>query len=176
MGDGRHWHFKQRGTSPITEIFPIASTGENVVVSSFDDRCGRKVRAEPGLLLLIHRSWPLRAGNYAATVSVSIRKTRTRGGQIQMTITGLNPGTHTLLTYHNAGDAPSALGTLAPINVYLNGVFVTAVAPSIRTNDLNTPTVYLNFTTASTNDVTTVLFAADTFNRRDHQEYFPERI
>ena len=31
------------------------------------------------------------------------------GGQIQMTITGLNLGAHTLLTYHNAGDAPSAL-------------------------------------------------------------------
>src|SRR5262249_14274526 len=85
-----------------------------------------------------------------------------QGGQIQMTITGLNPGPHTLLTYHNAGDAPTALGTLAPINVYLNGSYVTSVAPTIRTNDLNAPTVYLNFATASTNDVTTVLFAADT--------------
>ncbi len=85
-----------------------------------------------------------------------------RGGQIQMTITGLDAGDHSLLTFHNAGDAASSLGTMAPVKVYLNGIYVTAVTPSIRTNDLSTPTVYLNFTTASTNDVTTVLFAADT--------------
>jgi len=84
------------------------------------------------------------------------------GGQIQMTISNLPAGNHSLLTFHNGGDAAVSYGSLAPIKVYLNGSYVTAVTPSIRTNDLSTPTVYLNFTTASTNDVTTVLFAADT--------------
>ena len=84
------------------------------------------------------------------------------GGQIQMTITGLNPGLHTLLTYHNAGDAPSALVSLAPINISVNGTFATGVIPSIRTNDVNCSLGYISFTTASTNEVTTILFAADT--------------
>lgn len=84
------------------------------------------------------------------------------GGQIQMTITGLAAGEHSLLTFHNAGDAASQLGTMAPIKAYLNGTYTATITPTIRSNDIVTPTVYLNFTTASTNDVTTVLFAADT--------------
>jgi hypothetical protein len=79
-----------------------------------------------------------------------------------MTITGLNAGPHTLLTYHNSGDAQSSLGTVSPINISLNGNYVTSATPTIRSNDLNATIAYLSFTTASSNDVTTVLFAADT--------------
>ena len=149
------------GTSPITETFPIASTGENVVVS-LSMTAAAQSAGGTGLTFTYNGvvgtpGWQLCSDGICVNPQDA-----NAGGQIQMTITGLNPGTHTLLTYHNAGDAPSALGTLSPINVYLNGTFVTSVMPTIRTNDLNTPTVYLNFTTASTNDVTTVLFAADT--------------
>ena len=55
--------------------------------------------------------------------------TTATGGQIQMTITGLAPGNHSLLTYHNAGDA---LASIAPTMVYLNGTYVTSVTPSIN--------------------------------------------
>src|SRR4030095_8395604 len=54
------------------------------------------------------------------------------GGQIQMTITGLAPGHHTLLTYHNHWDALTA-GSLGPIDIYLNGLLsVDNLQPTIR--------------------------------------------
>ena len=149
------------GTNPITETFPIASTGENVIVSLAMTAAAQSASGT-GITYTYYSmvntpGWQL--GSDGVTVNP---QDNNQGGQIQMTITGLNPGTHSLLTFHNSGDALSALGSLAPINVYLNGNYVTAVMPTIRTNDLNVPIVYLNFTTASTNDVTTVLFAADT--------------
>ncbi|HEY1791225.1 MAG TPA: T9SS C-terminal target domain-containing protein [Verrucomicrobiae bacterium] len=149
------------GTSPITESFLIPSTGENVSISLAMTAAAQSAGGTG--ITYTYYSQVTTPGWQLASDGVTVApQDNNQGGQIQMTITGLNPGAHTLLTYHNAGDAPSALGTLAPIKVYLNGDYVTSVTPSIRTNDLNTPTVYLNFTTASTNDVTTVLFAADT--------------
>ncbi len=149
------------GTSAITESFVVPSTGENVIVSLAMSVAAQSAGGT-GITYTYNSvvntsGWQL--GSDGVTVNP---QDNNLDGQIQMTITGLNPGTHSLLTFHNAGDSPIALGTLAPINVYLNGGYVTAVTPTIRTNDLNVPIVYLNFTTASTNDVTTVLFAADT--------------
>ena len=85
------------------------------------------------------------------------------GGQIQMTITGLFPGHHTLLTYHNHWDALVA-GTLGPMDVFLNGTqVVDNLQPTIRAaNNAAAPTAYLDFDVASTNDVTTIVFAAET--------------
>ena len=47
--------------------------------------------------------------------------TLSTGGQIEMTITGLSPGRHTLLTFHNHWDALAA-GTLGPIDIFVNGL------------------------------------------------------
>ena len=149
------------GTNAITESFVVPSTGENVVVSLAMTTDAQSAGGTG--ITYTYNATASTVGWQLCSDGVCVNPQDTNaGGQILMTITGLNAGTHSLLTFHNAGDAPSALGTLAPINVYLNGAFVTGVTPTIRTNDLNTPTVYLNFTTASTNDVTTVLFAADT--------------
>jgi len=149
------------GTTPITETFPIASTGENMVISLAMTSAAQSAGGTG--ITYTYYAMVTTAGWQLASDGVTVNpQDNNLGGQIQMTITGLNPGAHSLLTFHNAGDAPIALGTLAPINVYLNGNYVTSVTPSVRTNDLNTPIVYLNFTTASINDVTTVLFAADT--------------
>ena len=148
------------GTNPITQIFPIAATGENVAVSLAMTAAAQSAGGTG--ITYTYYSQVTTAGWQLGSDGVTVAPQDTNyGGQIQMTITGLNPGPHSLLTFHNAGDAPSALGTLAPINIYLNGAYVTAVLPSIRTNDLNLPIAYLTFTTAATNDVTTVLFAAD---------------
>jgi hypothetical protein len=149
------------GTNPITESFLVPSTGENVTVSLSMTAAAQSAGGTG--ITFTYYSGVSTPGWQLASDGVTIAPQDTnQGGQIQMTITGLNPGTHTLLTYHNAGDMATSLGTLAPINVYLNGDYVTSVMPSIRTNDLNAPITYLDFTTASTNDVTTVLFAADT--------------
>ena len=42
------------------------------------------------------------------------------GAQIELTISGLSTGTHSLMTYHNVIDNPAS-NTFAPIDVYVNG-------------------------------------------------------
>ncbi|MEA3186782.1 MAG: hypothetical protein QOD99_612 [Chthoniobacter sp.] len=85
------------------------------------------------------------------------------GGEIQMTITGLAAGHHTLLTFHNHWDA-LAPGSLGPINIYVNGsLAVTGLQPTIRAEtDSKAPVAYLEFDVASSATVTTILFSAET--------------
>jgi hypothetical protein len=84
-------------------------------------------------------------------------------GEIKLTITGLQPGHHTLLSYHNHWDALAA-GTLGPIDIYVNGTRIEDnLQPSIRqTNTALVPVGYVEFDVANTADVTTVLFVAET--------------
>jgi hypothetical protein len=149
------------GLNPITESFLVPSTGENLVISLAMTAAAQSAGGT-GLTYTYYSQVTTPGWQLGSDGICDAPQDNNPGGQIQMTITGLNPGPHTLLTYHNAGDSPAALGTLAPIDVYLNGSYVTSVMPTIRSNDLNLPTAYLNFTTASTNDVTTILFAAET--------------
>ncbi len=149
------------GTNPITQTFALTNVGENVTISLAMTAAAQAV----GGLGITYTYYSVAATEGWKLVSdgVTVNPAVTNlGGQIQMTITGLAAGNHSLLTFHNAGDSPLTLISMAPINVYLNGSYVTSVTPSIRTNDASAPTVYLNFTTASSNDVTTILFAADT--------------
>jgi len=85
------------------------------------------------------------------------------GGQIQMTITGLLAGHHSLLTYHNAWDSPDAIVTQGPIDIFLNGTqVVDNLQPTIRAISFDTAsTAYLEFDVTGPADVVTVLFAAD---------------
>ncbi|MEY4917513.1 MAG: hypothetical protein RL616_1426 [Verrucomicrobiota bacterium] len=149
------------GTTPITQTFALTNTGENVTVSLAMTAAAQSAGGTG--ITYTYNSVASTEGWKLASDGVTVNPAVTNlGGQIQMTITGLAAGDHSLLTFHNAGDSPVALISMAPIKVYLNAAYVTSVTPSIRTNDLSTPTVYLNFTTASSNDVTTILFAADT--------------
>ncbi|MDR3460335.1 MAG: T9SS C-terminal target domain-containing protein [Verrucomicrobiae bacterium] len=153
------------GTSPITQSFNFTNNDSTVsiVTVSLAMTAAAQGAGGTGLTYTYYALGTTTAGWQLVSDGVTVNPAvANAGGQIQMTITGLGAGAHSLLTFHNAGDSPLALGTMAPIKVYLNGTYVTAITPSIRTNDLAAPTVYLNFTTASTSDVTTVLFAADT--------------
>src|SRR5450756_1000186 len=153
------------GTAPITQSFNFTNNDSSVsiVTVSLAMTTAAQSAGGTGLTYTYYGLGTTTAGWQLVSDGVTVAPAdNNAGGQIQMTITGLGAGNHSLLTFHNGGDAPSAYGTMAPIKVYLNGTYVTAITPSIRTNDLAAPTVYLNFTTASTNDVTTVLFAADT--------------
>ncbi len=47
------------------------------------------------------------------------------GARIDLTISGLATGSHSLMTFHNAIDAPEA-NDFAPINVYVNNALVTS--------------------------------------------------
>lgn len=84
------------------------------------------------------------------------------GAQIELRISGLPAGRHTLLTYHNNVDNP-ATNTFAPIDIYLNGVQkYDNLALSVReTVTANVPSAYLFADAVAGQDVV-VLFAADT--------------
>ena len=67
-----------------------------------------------------------------------------QGGQIRMVISGLSYGPHTIATYHNTWDDPTA-NTFSPINISVNGVMViTNLVPSNRvTNNYDAASAYL---------------------------------
>jgi hypothetical protein len=86
------------------------------------------------------------------------------GGQIEMRISGLSAGSHTLLTYHSVWDnlVPS---TVAPLDVSVDGVLViTNLSMSVRvTNNAYATTAYLNLEAVAGQDVV-VLIQAETAN------------
>ena len=149
------------GTNAATKTFTTASN-ETVTVG-FSQTPVSQSRGGSGLL----SNWyQVGAQGTAKLVSDGLTvapATLATGGQIQMTVSGLFPGHHTLLTYHNHWDALAA-GTLGPIDIFLNGTqVVDNLQPTIRaTNTAAAPVAYLEFDVASTNDVTTVIFAAET--------------
>ncbi|WP_243349861.1 T9SS type A sorting domain-containing protein [Parabacteroides sp. FAFU027] len=83
------------------------------------------------------------------------------GAKIEMRISGLPAGEHTLLTFHNTFDSPLAY-TFSPINIYVNGVLtVEKLMPSnraLKTSDV--PTKYFKIQAVDGQDVV-VLFEAD---------------
>ena len=83
-------------------------------------------------------------------------------GEIQMTISGLAAGTHTLLTYHNHWDSPTAIN-LGPIDISVNGTLVVDdLQPTIRAATNNdAASSYILFTVSGPADTATILFAAD---------------
>ncbi len=152
------------GTTPITQSFALASTGETVVVS-FAMTAEAQTAGGTGLTYTYYATGTTTEGYKLVSDGLSVApRLGNAGGQIQMTITGLAAGTHSVLTFHNIGDAATDvnLGTISPIKVYLNGAYASTFTPSIRSTDVLTPTSYVTFTTASASDVTTLLFAADT--------------
>ena len=149
------------GLTAVTKSF-TSLTGETVTVS-FAQTALSQTRGGTGLL----SNWyQIGAQGTAKVVSDGLTVAPANigtGGQLQMTITGLAAGHHTLLTYHNAWDALAA-GSLGPLDVFLNGTLaVDNLQPTIRaaTNAL-APVAYLEFDVAGTSTVTTVLFSAET--------------
>lgn len=82
------------------------------------------------------------------------------GGQIELRISGLATGTHTLLAFLNAVD--SAVYTFSPIDISINGLLVMDnVIPSVRAlKTADAKSVYLTFQ-ATTGTDTVILFAAE---------------
>lgn len=88
--------------------------------------------------------------------------TANQGGQIELRISGLDAGNHTILAYLNAVDNP-ATNTFSPINVSVNGVLLEDnVIPTVRAlTTASAKSVYLNFKATTGIDVV-ILFAAET--------------
>lgn len=157
------------GLNAITKSFTTL-TGESVTVS-FAQTALSQSRGGTGLL----SNWyQIGAQGTAKLVSDGITvapATLATGGEITMNITGLSAGHHTLLTYHNAWDAPSAVVSMSPMNVSVNGVLaVPNFTPSIRAaTNSGAPVSYVEFDVAGPAAVTSILFAADpnSGNRRN---------
>ena len=149
------------GTNPVSRSFTTANN--EAVTITFAQTAPSATAGGTGLL----SNW-YKAGAEGAAKLVSDGLTvapanLSAGGQILMTVTGLNAGPHTLLTYHNAWDNLTA-GSLGPIDIHLNGVLVVDnLQPSIRAaNSSAAASAYLEFTVTSPADVTGILFAAET--------------
>lgn len=84
------------------------------------------------------------------------------GAQIEMKISGLAPGEHTLLAFFNAVDSPSG-NNFSPIDISVDGnLVVDNLIPSIRAvKTADAKSTYLKFQAAADTDVV-FLFAAET--------------
>jgi hypothetical protein len=149
------------GTDAVIKSF-TSSTGETVTVS-FAQTALSASRGGTGLLSNWYQTG---AQGTAKLVSDGITVAPANlgtGGEIVMTITGLNSGHHTLLTYHNAWDALAA-GSLGPMDIFVNGTqAVDNLQPTIRAATNAAATVaYAEFDVVGATAVTTILFSADT--------------
>lgn len=84
----------------------------------------------------------------------------TAGGQIELRISGLATGTHTLLAFLNAVDSP--VYTFSPIDISVNGTLVVDnLIPSVRAlKTADAKSAYLTFQATAGTDVV-ILFAAE---------------
>ncbi|MCX7723589.1 MAG: T9SS C-terminal target domain-containing protein, partial [Verrucomicrobiae bacterium] len=84
------------------------------------------------------------------------------GAQIEMRIAGLEPGPHTLLTYHNDWDN-HVPANVAPLNIFVNGVQVVTNLPvTVRvTNNALAASAYLSFEVEPGRELV-ILFWAET--------------
>ncbi|UKM64317.1 T9SS C-terminal target domain-containing protein [Flavobacteriaceae bacterium GSB9] len=72
---------------------------------------------------------------------------------LEMVISGLKPGEHSLLTFHNTFSNLRGR-TLTPVKVYLNGELVETIQPSNRAfTKIDAATAYLNFEAKANKDV-----------------------
>jgi hypothetical protein len=71
------------------------------------------------------------------------------GGQIQMTVSGLAPGQHTIATYHNSLQSPTR--PISAFDIYVNGsLTVSNVQPTIQaTNDYDIASAYFPVTASA---------------------------
>jgi hypothetical protein len=148
------------GTAAATKVF-TNSAGE-VIMIGFSQTPLSQSRGGTGLLSNWYQTGAQGTAKLVSDGLTVAPATLSTGGEIQMTITGLTPGHHTLLTFHNHWDAITNL--LGPMDIFLNGTqVVDNLQPTIRvTNNAAAPTAYMEFDVASTNDVTTILFSAET--------------
>ncbi|WP_265594168.1 Ig-like domain-containing protein [Haloferula sp. BvORR071] len=149
------------GTNAVSRSFTTAAN-ENVTVT-FVQTAASAAAGGTGLL----SNW-YKAGAEGSAKLVSDGLTvapanLATGGQLRMTIAGLNAGPHTLLSYHNAWDSIPA-GSLGPIDILVNGVLaVDHLQPSIRAaSNVAAASAYVSFTVSGPADVTEIIFAAET--------------
>lgn len=149
------------GTTPIYRSFTTAD-GESVTISFAQTAASQSAGGE-GIENLYNGTAVSGTLDLIGDGLTVAPRTFAGGGQLQMTITGLNAGEHTLLTYHNGADGGWDTQTLGPIDVYVNNIWaVTNLAQTVNAADNALAAgSYVTFTVTDTNDVATILFAAN---------------
>lgn len=72
---------------------------------------------------------------------------------LELTISGLKAGQHSLLTFHNTFDKIEGK-TFSPVKIYVNGTLAETVVPSNRSNSkIETATAYILFNAEASKDV-----------------------
>src|SRR6218665_3259102 len=107
----------------------------------------------------------IQAPYYARLVSDGLTvkgTTANQGAQIELKISGLATGEHTLLAFFNAVDSPSG-NNFSPIDISINGnLVVDNLIPSVRAlKTADAKSTYLKFQATTGNDVV-ILIAAET--------------
>lgn len=148
------------GTAAVSKSF-TTTTGENVTVT-FAQTAASQAAGGTGLLSNWYQTGAQGSAQVVSDGLTVSPANLANGGQIQMTVTGLAAGSHTLLTYHNAWDALAA-GSIGPIDISVNGsLAVDNLIPTIRAaTNFDAAYAYLSFTVSGPADVTTILFAAE---------------
>ncbi|MCP5547408.1 MAG: T9SS C-terminal target domain-containing protein, partial [Akkermansiaceae bacterium] len=149
------------GTNPITRSF-TTSAGESVTVS-FAQTAASQTAGGTGITFLYNASnvgGTLDLIGDGLTVSPN---TFANGGQLTMTITGLNAGEHSLLTFHNGADGGWAANSVGPLDVHVNGTQVFDDLPQTvnATSNAAAASSFMTFTVAGPSDTTSILFASD---------------
>ena len=148
------------GTNAVSKSF-TTSTDESVTIT-FAQTSASAAAGGTGLLSNWYQTGAQGTAKLVSDGLTVAPANLATGGQLQMTITGLAAGAHTLLTYHNAWDALAA-GSLGPIDISINGVLtIDNLQPTIRAaTNIAATSAYLEFTVAGPADAVTFLFAAD---------------
>lgn len=94
--------------------------------------------------------------------------TANQGGQIQLTLSGLATGEHSLLAFLNIVDSENY--TYSPIDIFLNGMQIeNDLDPTVRAlSKPSAKSIYLKFQATAGNDVV-ILFAAETSGTYDYK-------
>lgn len=100
----------------------------------------------------------------------------TAGAEIELKITGLSAGTHSILTYHNTFSDP-ATSTFSPIDVTVNGTLIhNNLATSNRSLTVaNTASSYVTFTVVSGATVT-ISYKAETTSTANNKNVWINAI
>lgn len=149
------------GTNAVSRSF-TTSAGENLTIT-FAQTAASAAAGGTGLLSNWYQTGAQGTAKLVSDGITVAPANLATGGQLKMTITGLNAGNHTLLSYHNAWDALAA-GSLGPIDISVNGALVVDnLQPSIRAaTNIAAASAYFEFTVAGPADLTEILFAAET--------------
>ena len=149
------------GTSVITRSF-TTEDGEYVTIG-FAQTAASAAAGGEGIENLYNSSLVAGTAKLLGDGLAVKPRTFTGGGQLQMTITGLAAGEHSLLTFHNGADGGWDDGrTLSPIDVSVNGTLqISDLTQTINASvNSSSASSYVTFSVGSSNEVVTILFAA----------------